>query len=336
MSPVPRLPAVLCLLAVIAFHRGVSAHEIRPAYLQIEETSTNQFDVLWKQPSKGALALYLEPKLSNGLLDTPPDQQYFASSFVIRQWQGRRLTRESFADATLSIRGLENTLTDALVSIRFGSGQHIQTLLTADAPQLTIHLTGTGKLAVPAYLVLGIEHILTGFDHLSFVLGLILLVQTRLLVGTITAFTLAHSVTLAAASLGYVRLSVPVIETLVALSIVFVAVELTRSWRGRESVTARHPWLIAFSFGLLHGFAFAGSLSDIGLPEHSIPSALLLFNCGVEIGQLVFVGVTLAFAVLLHQCRWQKIAAYCRWSIAYGIGALASYWTIERINMLVQ
>src|SRR5262249_4634674 len=162
----------------------------------------------------------------------------------------------------------ERTITDALVNISFLSGQQIQTLVKPGSPTLTIHLTGTGKVPLPTYLTLGIEHILTGFDHLSFVLGLVLLVRGRMrLLKTITAFTLAHSITLAAAALGYAHVSPPVIESLVALSIVFVAVELARSLQGHDGLTIQYPWLIAFTFGLLHGFAFAGSLADIGLPS---------------------------------------------------------------------
>jgi hydrogenase/urease accessory protein HupE len=314
----------------------VDAHEVRPAYLEIDESAPNRFDVLWKQPSLGTLVLRLNPRLSNGLLDTPPDEEYTANSFVIRRWQGRNLSHDSFDGATLRIEGLEHTITDALVNISFASGQQIQTVLRPGSASFGIHLTGTGKLPVPAYLTLGIEHILTGFDHLSFVLGLLLLVHGRLrLIKTITAFTLAHSMTLAAAALGYVHVSAPVIESLVALSIVFVAVELTRAWQGQEGITTRYPWLIAFTFGLLHGFAFAGSLADIGLPLHHIPAALLLFNCGVEVGQLLFVGVVFAISALLRRLPWSWLGGPVRWAIPYGIGALASYWMLERVHVLI-
>jgi len=172
---------------------------------------------------------------------------------------------------------------------------------------------------------------------LSFVLGLVLLVRGRgRLIKTITAFTLAHSITLAAAALGYVHVSAPVIESLVALSIVFVAVELTRAWQGHEGITTRYPWLIAFTFGLLHGFAFAGSLADIGLPSHHIPAALLLFNCGVEIGQLLFVGVVLAISALLRRVPGSRLGGPLRWAVPYGIGALASYWMLERVHVLIR
>jgi hypothetical protein len=331
------LLALLALLGAFLLDRGAVAHEVRPAYLEIDETAPNRFDVLWKQPSLGTLVLRLEPKLSNGLLDVPPDEEYTANSFVIRRWKARNISRDSFDGATLRIEGLEHTITDTLVNVSFLSGQQIQTVLRPSTPSFGIHLTGTGKMPVPAYLTLGIEHILTGFDHLSFVLGLVLLVRGRLrLLKTITAFTLAHSITLAAAALGYVHVSAPVIESLVAFSIVFVAVELTRTWQGHEGITTQYPWLIAFTFGLLHGFAFAGSLADIGLPSHNIPGALLLFNCGVEVGQLLFVGAVLAIIALLLRLPLGSLAGRIRWAVPYGIGALASYWMLERVHVLIR
>jgi hydrogenase/urease accessory protein HupE len=311
-----------------------TAHEVRPAYLEITENSAHKFDVLWKQPSNGTLVIKLTPRVSNGLLDSKPSEETIANSFLVRRWDNLQVTRDSFDGATLAIEGLEFTITDALVNITFSNGQQIQEILRPSTPSMRIHLKGTGKLPVPAYLRLGIEHILTGFDHLSFVLGLLLLVRNRaMLVKTITAFTIAHSITLVAAALGYVHVSAPVIESLVALSIVFVAVELARYYRGHEGLTVRYPWVISFTFGLLHGFAFAGSLADIGLPPHNIPFALLLFNLGVELGQLLFVGVVFAFIGLLRLLP-RRLPVWTRWLAPYAIGALSSYWMLERIHVL--
>jgi HupE/UreJ protein len=159
-------------------------------------------------------------------------------------------------------------------------------------------------------------------------------VRQRLkLLQTITAFTVAHSLTLAAAALGFVQVSAPVIESLVALSIVFVALELARSWQGQEGLTTRYPWMIAFTFGLLHGFAFAGSLADIGLPPSNIPAALLLFNVGVEIGQLLFVGAVLLLLALVRLLP-ERVTGHARWAVPYGVGALASYWMLERVHTI--
>lgn len=326
----------LTLLGLVLFGDQAIPHEVRPAYLQIDESTPNRFEVLWKQPSTGTLALHLEPKLSNGLLDVPSDKTFMASNFIIRRWTGRAIARDAFDGTTLRVEGLEHSLTDALVIISFANGQQIQTLLTPRAPGFVIHLSSTGKMRVLAYLILGIEHILTGFDHLSFVLCLVLLVPDRLkLLKTITAFTVAHSITLAAAALGYVHVSPPLIESLVALSIVFVAVELIRSWKGVEGITTRRPWLIAFAFGLLHGFAFAGSLADVGLPPHNIPGALLLFNCGVEVGQLLFVGAVLGLSSALRRLPAASVSNSARWLVPYAVGALASYWMFERVALLI-
>lgn len=321
----------LALLAAGAAH----AHEIRPAYLEISENAAGRFDVLWKQPAMGTMAVRLVPSVSNGLLEGPPSAESASHSFVVRRWANRPQTRDSFDGATVRVDGLERTITDVLVNVHFATGQEIQTILKPDSTSTALHLQGTGKMPVPAYLTLGVEHILTGFDHLAFVLGLLLLVRGSLtLLKTITAFTIAHSLTLASAALGFVNVSAPVIESLVALSIVFVAVELARMYRGQDGLTVRYPWLIAFTFGLLHGFAFAGSLADIGLPSHNIPGALLLFNVGVELGQLLFVMAVLLLMRLSRLFPWQP-ERYARWAATYGIGALASYWMIERIHVLL-
>ena len=336
----PRALSVKAVLAAALLLVGgmgsVHAHEIRPAYLQIMETADHHFDVLWKQPSVGTQLLRLVPQVSNGLLDAKPAEESVANSFLVRRWTHLPVTRDSFDGATIHIDGLEYTITDALVSISFANGQDIQEILRPRNPTLIVHLTGTGKVPVPAYLLLGIEHILTGFDHLSFVLGLLLLVKSRLtLIKTITAFTIAHSLTLAAAALGLVHVNPSVIEALVAFSIVFVALELMRAYRGQYGLTARYPWLIAFTFGLLHGFAFAGSLAQIGLPEHNIPLSLLLFNVGVEIGQLLFVGAVLALIALLRRLP-RRLPNWTTWIPPYAIGGLASFWVLQRLHFLAQ
>ncbi len=326
-------PAALLLALGAAV---VDAHEIRPAYLQITENAAHRFDVLWKQPSVGTQLLRLVPQISNGLLDGAPTEESAANSFLVRRWQNVNVSRDSFDGATIRIDGLEYTITDALVSISFANGQDIQEILRPRSPSLVIRLTGAGKVPVPAYLKLGIEHILTGFDHLSFVLGLLLLVRSRrTLIKTITAFTVAHSITLAAAALKWVHVNPSVIEALVAFSIVFVALELVRAYRGYYGLTARYPWLIAFTFGLLHGFAFAGSLAQIGLPEHNIPLSLLLFNVGVEVGQLLFVAVVLLVMSVLKRLP-RRLPGWAPWIPPYAIGGLASFWVIQRLHFLTQ
>ncbi len=197
---------------------------------------------------------------------------------------------------------------------------------------------GSSEVAA-TYLHLGVEHILFGFDHLLFVLALVILVRDwRRVVLTVTAFTVAHSITLAVATLGLVNVPGPPVEAAIALSIVLVAVEIVNARRGTPSLTARWPWLVAFCFGLLHGFGFAGALAEVGLPHHAIPIALLFFNLGVEIGQLVFVAAVLTIGWLLHRMALlrfdaapvQRTVDRLDVTAAYAIGAAAAYWLIER------
>ncbi len=192
--------------------------------------------------------------------------------------------------------------------------------------------------AVGRYTVLGIEHILEGIDHLLFVLGLLLIVSTpnvRVLplIQTVTAFTVAHSLTLGLATLGFVDMPSRPVEAAIALSIVFLAMEVVRGWQGQESLTHRQPWLVAFGFGLLHGLGFAGALADVGLPQAEIPIALLFFNVGVEVGQLIFVGAVLAlrWVLLRFPFAWPTWTAYAP---VYLIGVTGAYWVIERVNTM--
>jgi hypothetical protein len=190
------------------------------------------------------------------------------------------------------------------------------------------------------YLVLGVEHILFGVDHLLFVLALLILVKGwRKLIGTITAFTVAHSITLAAATLGFVHVPSKPVEATIALSIVFVACEIVHRRQGRSELTETWPWIIAFSFGLLHGLGFAGALREVGLPQNAIPLALLFFNVGVELGQLLFISFVMAvIAVAVYGARklsrsnvtQQSAFAWCENVSAYAIGAVAAFWLIER------
>jgi hypothetical protein len=333
---VTRILLRLLLLAAMVFAPIVShAHEVRPAYLQVTQDGPRHYEVTWKQPTQGDMALRLVPRLSNGWLNTPPQDQYASGSFFIRTWSITAPQADPLTGATLSIEGLDKSITDALVVIRLRDGRELQSIIRPDNPKLQITFASNQGLPVPAYLVLGIEHILTGIDHLMFVLGLLLLVGIRWrLVKAITAFTVAHSITLGASAVGIVTAPSAVIEALVALSIVFVASELIRSIRGQSGLTQRWPWVIAFTFGLLHGFAFAGALAEVGLPKDAIPLSLLLFNVGVEIGQLLFVGSAIVTILALRLLwkhipeAWEKLS---RPIPAYAIGSFAAYWFIERV-----
>ena len=202
--------------------------------------------------------------------------------------------------------------------------------LTPATTTITVSDSESWQEVIFTYTALGIEHILLGIDHLLFVLALLMIVPNlRTLVFMITAFTVAHSLTLGLATLGFVNVPPAPVEAVIALSILFVAVEIVHWRQGREGITRRKPWIVSFLFGLLHGFGFAGALADIGLPEHAIPLALLFFNVGVELGQLAFVAAVLMLWALLRRVRLPEWA----WRVpTYSIGALAAFWTIDRIS----
>ena len=326
---------LLAALALILAPLAASAHEVRPAYLQVIQDGAHHYAVTWKQPAQGEMALRLIPRLSNGWLEGPPRDQFSSGAFLIRTWAITAAPADPLSGATLSIDGLDRSITDVLVVVRLADGRRLDAIVRPDHPTLELAFATTRGLPVPAYLRLGIEHILTGVDHLMFVLGLLLLIGVRWrLVKAITAFTVAHSITLGASAIGLVTVPPAVIEALVALSIVFVAGELIGAVRGRSGLTRRWPWVIAFTFGLLHGFAFAGALVEVGLPKDAIPLSLFLFNLGVEIGQLLFVGAAVVVIVALRRLwkhipqAWERLS---RPVPAYAIGSFAAYWFIERV-----
>jgi hydrogenase/urease accessory protein HupE len=278
------------------------------------------------------MAIHLVPHLSGGALEAPPSSEDAQPGFLTRVWHVK--AGKPLEGQTASVEGLPLSVTDVLLRITTVDGKQIDSVMRPAAPSQVLKLAAPTGVAVPAYLRLGVEHILTGFDHLLFVLGLLLLTGPNWrVVKAISAFTVAHSITLALAALGYVRFPAAVIEALVALSIVFVACELAPGGRP-DTLTRRHPWLIAFAFGLLHGLAFAGALSQIGLPPKATPQALLLFNVGVEVGQLMFIAAAIATMRLYARARerfaWRE-AAWVHAAPSYVIGGLASYWLIERV-----
>ena len=305
------------------------AHEVRPAYLEITQPGAMAYTVVWKQPALGDIAVHLVPHLSNGWLDQPPQQQYTAGGFLIRTWRIEARQPDALAGTSITIEGLEYTLTDVLVQIRLFGGRDTDAIIHPDQPPLPISPQAHGPVALPAYLILGIEHILTGPDHLLFVLGLVLIVRGRsMLLKTVTAFTVAHSLTLAATILGLVRLPTTFVETLISLSILLLAPEVLRAQRGETSLTIRYPWAIAFVFGLFHGMGFASGLSALGIQSHDLFSALVLFNLGVELGQLTFIAALLSIARILRTTRMTRGSLAARLP-AYAVGIAGAYWTIQ-------
>lgn len=327
-----RPPVVVVLLVTLAAAQAASAHEVRPGYLELRQTDADQYAVLWKVPAVGELRLSIHPRFPENCKLTGDVSRYRgADSYSERSSIG---CPGGLNGRSIAIAGLVATMTDVLVRVERADGSTQVARLTPSAPVLLIEASPSRPEVVATYLKLGVEHILFGIDHLLFVLALLLLVKSgRRLIATVTAFTVAHSVTLALSTLGWVHVVQRPVEAVIALSIVFVAAEILHREQGRPGLTERWPWVVAFTFGLLHGFGFAGVLREIGLPQQAIVLALLFFNLGVEIGQLLFVASVLpviaaAKGLLADSPAWTWRSA------PYAIGAVASYWVIDRIAAL--
>ena len=319
------------LFATLAFLGGASAHESRPAYMEVTEIAPHRYQVLWRTPLLSGMRLPVALRFPDGTRNvTEPTLREFPDSLVERRLieLGSGLT-----GARIEIVGLQATITDALVRVQLLDGSYSTTLVRPSKPWVEIATSRSSLEVARTYLMHGIEHILLGYDHLLFVLALVLIVRRRgVLLTTITAFTIAHSITLSLAALGVLHVPGPPVEATIALSILLLACEIIRSDRGQPSLTAQWPWLVAFSFGLLHGFGFAGALTEIGLPQGDIPLALFAFNVGVEAGQLLFIAAVLG---LLRLATWVRLPAFvaqhARLATTYAIGIMAGYWFIERI-----
>lgn len=326
MSRVLRLLAILLSLVTI---QQAFAHEVKPAYLELREFGNSQWQVLWKMPVKGGIAAPMEPTFPVNCKQHGSRIAREATGAIVYRW---KLTCDGRVDGQqIVIDGLQYSMTDVLVRIS-RLGLPVQTArLTPRQYAVTISQAPSTKSVIQTYFALGVEHILLGMDHLLFVLALLMIVVGwRRLLATITAFTLAHSLTLSAASLGLVRVPQAPVEAAIALSIVFLAAEILRAQSGNYGLSYHKPWLIAFIFGLLHGLGFAAALSEIGLPPAEIPLALLTFNIGVEAGQLAFIAavVGIGYGVIRVAYSYRHLATSV---VSYGIGSVAMFWTIERV-----
>ena len=331
-----RLLLALLALAAALVAAPARADDFRPAYLQLTQGEGDTYDVLWKVPALGEDAvLKVHPAFPPGTAALSPERRSFASGAAVKRW--RISVPGGLEGKAIAFTGLGETRIDVLARLVRPDGSVQLERIAASDPEFRVEaIARAGAVEViRTYTVLGIEHILVGFDHLCFVLALVMIVGfNRRLFWTVTAFTLAHSITLAAATVGVIRVPGPPVEAVIALSIVFVASEVIQRRRGREGLAASKPWLVAFAFGLLHGLGFAGALAEIGLPANAIPLALLFFNIGVEIGQLLFIVAVLAVTRLLFLVAKATELDLRRAVIlpAYLIGGIASYWTIERIS----
>ena len=311
----------------------ILAHEIRPGYLEIKEAADHSLQITWKQPLMGEYGVPLHPSISAGWLVDSLAAISYTESYLIKRWS-IPANHIPLDEQTVSIAGLEKTITDVLIQVTLLNDISFTYLVKPIQPFVKLDLSKPQPLPVLQYLQLGIHHIWSGFDHLLFVLGLLLLVKNRgRLFWTITAFTVAHSVTLALATLHIIKVSGAFTEAAIALSIIFLAVELLNHYHGKDGFTSRYPWIVSFLFGLLHGLGFAGALQDVGLPDNNISIALFLFNAGVEMGQLIFVFVMLLLMAGIRQLKFR----FPKWiykTPAYLIGTFAMYWFIERLVLI--
>jgi hydrogenase/urease accessory protein HupE len=326
-----RCCAGACALIVMAWS-SVSADEIRPAYLELREVAPGEFSVLWQTPIVGDARLALEPEFSGDTSPLSPATTQTIAGNAVATWT---LRAPALRGQTLRIRGLEKTVTDVLTRIAFLDGTVAINVLQPSAPTLVVPERQSVIVLARNYIFYGIQHIVFGLDHLLFVLGLLLIVADRwTLVKTVTSFTVAHSITLAVATLGFAHAPVEPLNAAIALSILFLGPEIARIWRGESSLTIRRPWLVAFIFGLLHGFGFAGALAGAGLPRQDLAVALLTFNIGVEIGQIAFV----LLVVLLERSFRQLEIRWSPWlarAPGYLIGSAGAFWTIQRTAILL-
>lgn len=302
-----------------------AAHEVRPAYLEIIETAPGTYNVTWKQPVMDGRRLKIDPVLPEGCEKSGVNVTPVGAT-LIQRWT----TECDLNTGEIRIDGLDRTLTDVFVRIDRLEGDDIGAVLRPG--YTTLDLTVPTGAPVATYFRIGVEHILFGWDHLLFVLGMVLLVKPRQILLTLTAFTVAHSITLALASLAHITLPGPPVEITIAMSIALLGAEAIHRIKGWMTLSQRIPWAIAFGFGLIHGFGFAGALAEIGLPPGAEALALLLFNLGVEAGQVMFVSVVLALAWIAYHLAAKRMVLM-RTALAYFIGIMGSYWAIERISL---
>jgi hydrogenase/urease accessory protein HupE len=317
--------------ATVALLQDAVGHEVRPGFLDLRETETNVFLLTWKVPALGAFHLGMEPRL-------PETCQYLGEPITVQTGgafveRARIRCQHGLEGELLAVAGLEATQTDVLARIETRNGAVWNARLTPTAPEITIAPSLSWLAVAKTYVGLGISHILFGIDHLLFVFCLLLLVRdTRKLLLTVTAFTVAHSITLTAATLGIVHVPTVPVEATIALSIVFLARELLSGEAGRSTVTRTYPWIVAFSFGLLHGLGFASALAEIGLPQGEIPLALFAFNLGVELGQLAFIAVVLSVWRLVRLLAVDNATpAFAPRLTGYAVGITASFWIFARL-----
>jgi hypothetical protein len=322
--------ALLPSILLVGWAANLFAHEVRPAYLELRQTGAETYDALWKVPARGEnMRLSLQVEFPSDTINLTTPRTSFANEASTERWSVRR--PNGLTGGVIRIVGLAATMTDVLVRVEGLGGTSQVMRLTPSTPSFVVKAAPGALEVTRTYLTLGIEHIGFGIDHLLFVLALLIITNgTMRLIKTVTAFTVAHSITLALATLGFVHVPSKPVEATIALSIVFVAFEIVRRREGQNGISSRAPWIVAFTFGLLHGFGFAGALSEVGLPQNHIPSALFFFNVGVELGQIAFIAVVLGGIALVRRIplrlpRWAELIP------PYAIGSVAMFWVVQRV-----
>jgi HupE / UreJ protein len=330
IASLPLLVVALLLAAAVSGR----ADEFKPAYLQLTQLDQDTYDVLWKIPAiDEGTTLKVKPQFPDGTEPLTEMRSTFSRGVTVQRWRVR--VPGGLDGKAIRFSQLSETRIDVLARLVRPDGSVQLERILPVSPRFVAKPSPGSLEVVTTYTVLGIEHILTGFDHLLYVLAMLILVGGwRRIVVTMSAFTATHSLTLTAAALGWVHVPQPPVEACIALSILFVAREIVQLQRGQPGITARWPWVVSFTFGLMHGFGFAGALAEVGLPQSSIPIALLFFNVGVEIGQLLFVGAVLMLIALgwkaVRQFRLPQPVWLWR-GAPYAIGAVATFWMIQRL-----
>jgi hydrogenase/urease accessory protein HupE len=329
------LPALLILLfSVVGFVPFAYSHESQPGTLELRQVANDRYEVIWRAPiyfGRPHPARLELPDHWKTVVE--PTERLLADSQVFRRVV--TVGEKGVEGSVIRFPGLERTVTDVFVRMNRLDGTTMTAVVRPTKPYAQLRGERTWHTTAAEYIGLGFHHILQGVDHLLFVLGLLLIVKGRMtLLKTVTAFTVSHSITLAIATLGYARAPLPPLNAAIALSILFLGPEVVRSWRGETSLTIRYPWVVAFLFGLLHGFGFASGLSTTGMPKAELPLALLFFNVGVELGQLTFVALAVGLerSFRLLEVRWPRVVEALP---GYAVGSLGAYWTIQRTVILI-
>ena len=319
---------LLLMLAAFVLAGPASADELRPGYLELTQQDAQHWRMVWKAPVLGGLATHARPLVPPQCRQSAPTARLEGAALIA---ESRLTCVKDLAGSEVGLTGMDAAFTDALVRIA-PLGRPVQAARLTPGHAVVAVATVPDQWAVArSYFALGVEHILTGYDHLLFVIALVLLLgRPGVVVRAATAFTVAHSLTLVGTTLGLFGLAQAPVEALIALSIVFLAAEVVKQGPAHSRLSERIPWVVAFGFGLIHGFGFAGALREIGLPEGDVPTALLTFNLGVEAGQLVIVSLGLITIALLR--RWAPPALRpVKLAASYAIGITASFWFIQRL-----